>query len=592
MEKLIKFDFMSPKVGFTIDRNETYKTYIGFSLTVVYILLIALAFFAFGRDIFEKRKPSVVYNKDTTKSSIYTFNSSNLVFTLYDGNSQEPIIDIERKLFFYWELFYNYPGGYDTYTYYFSKCSNSTLDYFNETLTIDRSNYYCLNEGSSIVARGSRSDKYFYSSRIQVDYCENEKFNKTDCLPIPEIKKQLPLRISMAFNIDDFYINSLLRDPIVKKIFQTSINSSVENWGRIIFDMIMVDFTSDNGWIIESNSIFFSSTIDKVSFSNMGIPGTKTLFSHQFLNSSWSNLYKRNYVKVQQIFANIGGIIAIIEIILRIICNYLVDPDLQRIFYNQLNQSKTSNHEKINLTLEKTNTNPTKGDNFINNNNNLKDNNIKNDTNLDDISVAFSKNSDLSKTKMKNNLIYISDLKSKSSKRKEKILYQNKTTNIMENNDLKMNNELNKYHSEKRNVVLPLESFKQTHERMTLKINEDHKIKRLLDFEFEDFSFLEKVFRSIICSDNFKIKMSKYEKVKEIFSESFSIEYSANNYRKLEIMRFLLFDEIQNKIIENLDLPELNYYFDFDFEASKNKILNQNNNNESLIDFKLKMLVK
>ena len=49
-------------------------------------------------------------------------------------------------------------------------------------------------------------------------------------------------------------------------------------------------------------------------------------------------------------------------------------------------------------------------------------------------------------------------------------------------------------------------------------------------------------------------------------------------------MRFLLFDEVQNKIIENLDLPELNYYFDFDFEASKNKILNQNNNNESLIE--------
>lgn len=589
MESLIKFDFMSPKVGFTINKNETYKTYIGFSLTIVYLLLTILAFVAFGRDLFERRRPSVVYNKDLTKASIYRFNSSNIIFTLYDGNSQEPITNIEQKLFFYWELFYNYPSGYDTYTYYFSKCSKETLDYFNETLTIERSNYFCLNEGTEVVARGSRSDKFFYSSRIQVDYCENEKFNKTDCLPIETIKKELPKRIAMAFNIDDYFVNSLFRNPLVKNIFQTSINSSVENWGRIIFDMIMVDFSSDEGWIIESNSNNFFSSIDKVTFSNMGLPGTKTLFSHQFLNSSWSNVYKRSYVKVQQIFANIGGIIAIIEIVLRIICNYLVEPDLQRIFYNQINKNKITNHENINLTLERTKTNEVR-DNNSNLNNNINNNMTNN--NADDISIAFSKNTNLSNVKTKNNLIYISDLKSKSSKKKEKILYQNKTTNIIENDQLKLRNDLNKYHSEKKTIALPLESFKQSHERMTLKIHEDHKIKRLLDFEFEDFSLCEKIFRSINCSEGFRVKMSKFEKVKDIYNESFSIEYSASNYRKLEIMRFLLFDEVQNKIIENLDLPELSYYFDFDFEASKNKLLSQNNNSESLIDFKLKMLLK
>ncbi len=88
------------------------------------------------------------------------------------------------------------------------------------------------------------------------------------------------------------------------------------------------------------------------------------------------------------------------------------------------------------------------------------------------------------------------------------------------------------------------------------------------------------------------MKLEKFERVKEIYNETFSIEYSASNYRKLEIIRFLMFNEAQNKVIENMDLPELGYYLDFDYFESVKKITNQQDNDDiDMINFKLKMLL-
>lgn len=157
-------------------------------------------------------------------------------------------------------------------------------------------------------------------------------------------------------------------------------------------------------------------------------------------------------------------------------------------------------------------------------------------------------------------------------------------------NNLKMN--LQKKKNEKNlendsNKFDLLMNFAKDHNSVSLKLNLDNHVKRLFNFEYEDFNILEKIFRPCLCSTSYKIE--KYERVKEIYNKTFSIEYSANNYRKLEIMKFLLFNEVQNKIIDNLDLPELDYYFDFNFNDSRKKVLEDDNDN--MINFKLKMLL-
>lgn len=129
------------------------------------------------------------------------------------------LLQITKKVFAYWEVFYNYPGGYDTATYYFEKCRNEVLDEFNSTLTTPREYYYCLKQGTVLDVKGSRDDVYFYSSRLNVDFCENARFNKTDCLPLETIKQVVPARITMSFNFYDFYADSMNYTTPIKKQF-------------------------------------------------------------------------------------------------------------------------------------------------------------------------------------------------------------------------------------------------------------------------------------------------------------------------------------------------------------------------------------
>lgn len=157
MVNLLNLDIMSPSVGFTINKNETYKTYIGFMLTIIYILCIVLAFIGFGKDIVERKKPFVVNNNEITQDSGFMFNSTNFIFSLYIG-SWEAIPDYERKFFAYFDVFHNYPGGYNTTTFYFSKCSEETLKDFNRTLSSPRDTYYCFQPGTVVNVKKSRED--------------------------------------------------------------------------------------------------------------------------------------------------------------------------------------------------------------------------------------------------------------------------------------------------------------------------------------------------------------------------------------------------------------------------------------------------
>lgn len=598
MVNLLNLDIMSPSVGFTINKNETYKTYIGFMLTIVYILCIVLAFIGFGKDIVERKKPFVVNNNEITQDSGFMFNSTNFIFSLYIG-SWQAIPDYERKFFAYFDVFHNYPGGYNTTTFYFSRCSEETLIDFNRTLSSPRETYYCFQPGTVVNVQKSREDVVYQSSRLVVEYCDNKRHNKTDCLPYEEIKKSTPSFI-MSFNFYDYYANSLSYDtPLNRTFYQAAANGAFDTYSRVVITFRNIDFTTDVGWLIEQNKREVVSSVSSITYNNLNTPGGRVLFSHQFLNSQWASIYKRRYIKIQEVFANIGGIVNLVAIILRIVCDFLVKPDIMAIFFNQINKShlSTENSKSNNLDHGEKNDIPKiMTNNFINNViNNIKRTSVNvNNANFDknrgtsdfnrlpDKSFDNSKDHNLQRemNEVKKLNKSISSNSSNEEKNKEKIGQNMNNKNDRENNNVKNDNSKMDFYR----------AFTKDHNRISLKLNLDNHLKRLFNFDYEDFNIMEKLFRPCLCSNSYNSKIEKYERVKEIYNETFSIEYSANNYRKLEIMKFLLFNEVQNKIIDNLDLPELDYYLDFDYNESRKKVLEEDH--DDMINFKLKMLIK
>jgi hypothetical protein len=223
--KLIKLDAMSPSISFKVNKNDSFKSVIGLILTLVYISLIILAFIAFGRDIFEKRNPRVTYNKQILENSFYKLTSENMVITVYQQADHKEILEFDRKFVIYLDVFLNYPGGYDTYTYGFSKCTDSVLEAFKGTLKVDKSRYYCLANNLDLTMTGSREQDIFWSSRLNIDYCEVGKANKTDCLKLDQIKQNLGV-INMDFNLFDYYPDSFNYTHPLKETFYKGFASS------------------------------------------------------------------------------------------------------------------------------------------------------------------------------------------------------------------------------------------------------------------------------------------------------------------------------------------------------------------------------
>lgn len=224
-------------------------------------------------------------------------------------------------------------------------------------------------------------------------------------------------------------------------------------------------------------------------------------------------------------------------------------------------------------------------------NSNIPDNSI----NVFDLNNKFiKKSSDEEKNKSSFNpsKFRVDELNARKIKENVDVININKIVNYDNNNNIKNDNEnilKEKITNYNVNELSSFNKFHSDHKRLSQKLHIDNHFKKLFNFDYEDFNFGEKIFRVCLFGNKSKIKLEKLQKVSDIYNETFSIEYSANNYRKLEIMKFLLFNEVQNKVIENLDLPELKYYQDFDFYESKKEILEDTSAN--MINFKLKMLV-
>ncbi len=91
--------------------------------------------------------------------------------------------------------------------------------------------------------------------------------------------------------------------------------------------------------------------IDNIFTETVYTQGTNTIFSHLIGNAKYKDSYTRNYIKVQNVFALMGGFINAALLIMRLGVKYLIYPKLIDIF-NVIYKFKTfeENQMKVNKT--------------------------------------------------------------------------------------------------------------------------------------------------------------------------------------------------------------------------------------------------
>ena len=200
--------------------------------------------------------------------------------------------------------------------------------------------YFCFDFGENKFnltgPYGSSGYHQFFSIRIRGCY---EEVEGTECLSPSEVEK-MTNDIFIDFRVLNTNIIHENINPVDEEILGHRIPISSTIFKRIFYKIQSVDYTTDFGYIFESQDMihinqFTDYTVDSdfKFYNDISNPGYYKVFSIiNVINTQTKMFYKRTYMKAQTLLANIGGIIkgitVIAHILINLISNRLLDLEL------------------------------------------------------------------------------------------------------------------------------------------------------------------------------------------------------------------------------------------------------------------------
>lgn len=522
------FDLSRNVYGFSQDNHAHYKTNLGGFFTIILGILLVLAIISFGSNLISKKNPKV-NTAELISESIFVPRNELEIVAGYHYASGRFVPDFDRK--FQFSLRYNNltEGFTEVMNFQLVKCKDVILDnkYFqeieNEMINKDYP-YYCLPEEYKFGLRGLFGTSNFSAITLSVTTCSNSTTNNT-CLPKSVIDAEPSIYAHVV--IKNSLINPTDYESPIKRSWLNNIVQFKPNSERVqMYNFQRIEVFSDNGFLLENIHTFNGYRLVKEYDEFFYVPNTVRLLNVRFSNSNNYIKINRSYLKIQEVAANIGGILNLFSFILIVIGEQYSYFKYLKSLVNKMQKKETKD------------INAPRSTNIIQNNmilesemNNI--NNIVNNTNKPEI--------DNSKLILKNNIELIKDMNEKFSKKesneKEEIvkfeIKDEKHLNSLIDDRISI--DLN---SKNRNKVLSIEKFFKTNEFITdsLQFNETNDVISMISQFLPDF----------LKTDNAKIFLQ--------FKKKFIQEISIENYlnQKIEhklVMKTLFTDSSEFKQI-------------------------------------------
>ena len=490
---LTSIDILGPELNIKYKSKDSFKTPIGGILTILFVCLITLAFVAFSRDIFEKKQPIVTFNKQIATNSVSYLAWNNFAFTFLDQATNDPIIDFNQRFVIYLSVFYNqHNGTYSQVNYNFDKCDSSFLTEIKTQLKAPQQNYYCLPINTTIRINGVFLVGNFTSIRLNVDYCDNAKYNRTDCKLKSDTLKVIS-NIKYNLILTDYFTNAFnFSFPFVKNYYIEDVIVTTSSFTRKMINLKEIEYDTDLGWVIESYDTQIKNAVDKSDTTVIPTSNSNTIYSIMFGNSNWNDVYTRKYIKLQDILANIGGFMRIWQVIFQAMCVYLIYPEILESFFLKYNERKTPTN------IKNTSVNHLKTISQINIENHINDLTIGNQSIVNQSSASHQP-----RTEIKKNNFF------------ELIIEKSKT--------------MNRSNTSKHKIEFKLETFSLVHKF------------------FRSCLTLKK--------SNVKITQ-QIQLLNKLYTKKFSLENFLNISRKVRLFEAILFEDYQRNLLRYIAIPK------------------------------------
>jgi len=348
-------DLLGIEPKFTIDRKESFKTNIGSTLTILYVLLAILVFVAFGRDIIEKKNPTILFTKKQNENASFVIdNKFVLMFAIVDNINARPLPDQEKMFNFYMttiNMDTKREGGLIVTNYPMERCrlENIPTDVSKYNLTA-LTNYWCVGESFKQPMLGTYGGNGQFL-RLQLDICKNTTENQNSCFPEDKIYKSIPV-FNLHYVIQDTILDGYnFYDPGARTFQFGYTKSNINTFSRTFFWFRSVIYETDENILLFSSRQQNYLQLDNTRVELLNQERTKTFFSHVFTLMPVLDNYNRSYIKVQGVFAYIGGFLTTLKILCTFVNSYLNRPEVVNIFDLVVNKKLSATHQNYILRL-------------------------------------------------------------------------------------------------------------------------------------------------------------------------------------------------------------------------------------------------
>jgi hypothetical protein len=361
------FDINGQIINLHLFGKKKYKTFIGsVSGILSLILMIAISIY-FVRDLFEKKPLSIVFNEDNNQLPLN--NLSNIPFMVALGDLSSNVLDpeglywIDAKVMNYKRVNVNGTSKFtlELIPIKLEKCNFSKhfLDQSEIYKNFPVSNYQCIPPGKyNITLYGRYGDTLNGWSFLGffLNKCNTKLGQK--CLNDSYVDSTLAnTALSIAYtsqSINHYNVtqpNQVKVDTTMFIMSSTLVKNYFHNLRQVIYE-------TDYGILFEDRQkesffTYFSQSVD-VSLKAVGIPTIGPNIGYVVIkNADAISFYNRNYIKIQAIMANIGGIIKAVMIFSKIITDFLTRKMIyldiaNHIFHFNFNDGNSHNSTRNN----------------------------------------------------------------------------------------------------------------------------------------------------------------------------------------------------------------------------------------------------
>jgi hypothetical protein len=320
---LKSLDLLGIKPGMYVNSEKSYKTALGGFMCCLWYCGIIFSIIFFGREMWEKKRPITNMSTETNHQPniVFYYKNFEFVFALEDPNSNNAFY-FDETIFTPLTYLIYYDKGVKKVPLKFSTCNSTSFDEENRALfeTYDYKGGLCFDKNQNITISGLFGMEGYTAIQIQFYRCVNTTtYNK--CKPENEIEKYLNYTFVTVYAIQYYVQTNDYEQPFKKGIKDYFFPVSLNSYTDTSFYLKEINMESDSGLLQESYQEMDGFTHQSFTSQISNLKQQK-FASIVIQLTDQKDVYFRSYMKLQNLFALVGGFINFLKLGITIILNY------------------------------------------------------------------------------------------------------------------------------------------------------------------------------------------------------------------------------------------------------------------------------